>query len=272
MALRERLLPGKRSRIPLAGIDAARSERQAPRLPNGLRVYAIGDVHGRADLLEALLLAIERDGRGRRPAQTLVVLLGDLIDRGPASSAVVEIASTWSRPWAELQAVRGNHETRLLALLEGEQVKLSSWLAIGGDETLMSYGFAPSEIKTWQTAAILEKAREVIPASHQKWLRSLPTHIRRGDYLFVHAGVRPGVPLDRQSAKDMLNIRSPFLESNEHHGAVVVHGHSIQPRLESRFNRIGIDTGAYCTGRLSAIGLEGAEQWFILEQGAASHP
>ena len=248
-----------------AGETAA--EPRSFHLAEGERVYAIGDVHGRFDLLFGLLGKIKGQEAGRPPANTTIVMLGDLIDRGPDSAAVVQFLMRWERAWARIVALKGNHEEKLVRLLEGESVHWGDWLAVGGAETLHSYGVSDELIRTAQTGVLTEAARSEIPMAHQRWLRSLASHWQCGDYLFVHAGVKPGVPIPEQKERDLFTIRSEFLDSDADHGLMVVHGHSVEPLVDHRANRIGIDTGAWHTGKLTAIGIEGAETWFITQVG-----
>ncbi len=240
----------------------SRKSSRAPALPPGHRVYAIGDVHGRIDLLDALLARIEADSATRPRGDVLVLLLGDLIDRGPDSAAVVRRAM---RPlgWARLQSLKGNHEAAMLDALDGDRRMLAIWRRNGGDEALRSWGFDPAGLDDAESGVIAETLRRAIPAAERAFVARCPLSIRLGDYFFVHAGVRPGVRLDRQAEQDMLWIRDDFLDSARDHGAVVVHGHSITESVEDLPNRIGIDTGAYASGRLTAIGLEGDARWFI---------
>jgi serine/threonine protein phosphatase 1 len=226
-------------------------------------VYAIGDVHGRLDLLTKLLNTMEEDDGRRSEATTTVILLGDMIDRGPASADVVQLALDWDASWTRLRAIKGNHEAMFLALLEGSSTRLNSWLKVGGTETLLSYGISDDCIKSAPLGDLVEEARAAVPASHVAWLRNLPNSWHRGDYLFVHAGIRPGVALERQSEDDLQGIRGSFLEHEGDHGAIVVHGHSVNLDIEMKHNRIGVDTGAYKTGRLSALGLQADERWTL---------
>ena len=236
-------------------------------LPSGERLYAIGDIHGRLDLAKALIEKIEADNAERGSASTRIILLGDLIDRGPDSAGVVEYARRWNADFAEIEALLGNHEASLLAVLEGETRWLESWLGYGGRETLLSYGMPGDLLWRGSMAEIAEGVRAYVPDAHRLWLEDRPLSLRRGGYLFAHAGIRPGRKLDDQEAKDLLWIRSEFLDSDADHGAIVVHGHSITPQPEDRHNRIGIDTGAYFSNTLTALGLEGGERWFIQSRG-----
>ncbi len=240
---------------------------EPPAVPQGRRVYAIGDVHGRLDLLDILLARLEADTAARGAADTDVILLGDLIDRGPESSRVVERAMT-SLGWARLLVLKGNHEDAMLAALDGDRDMCRLWLRNGGPEALASWGVAPAVIADGTLGEVIEAARSAIPPHQFAFLSQAPHSIRIGDYYFVHAGVRPGVGLADQQPGDSLWIRDEFLRSTADHGAVVVHGHSITPEVEERANRIGLDTGAYATGRLTALGLEGTDRWLI-QTGAA---
>ncbi len=232
-------------------------------LPQGDRLYAIGDIHGRFDLYETLLEKIEADNAARGDASTTIILLGDLIDRGPESAKVVDHARCWESGFADLKVLLGNHEASLLAVLEGETGWIDSWLGYGGRETLISYGVSPDLIARGDMHEISKAALLHVPDSHRDWLKARPTVMQRGDYIFAHAGIRPGVSLPDQKLKDLLWIRSEFLDSEEDHGAIVVHGHSISPQPEHLHNRIGIDTGAYFSNTLTALGLEGSARWFI---------
>ena len=237
--------------------------RPQPSLPEGERVYAIGDVHGRLDLFDALLEQVEEDCAGRGAADVRIVLLGDLVDRGPDSAAVVDRAANWDRGFGEMVALLGNHEAAMLASLEGERRWLEAWLGFGGHETLLSYGLSHELLASGRWNAIAAAARAAVPEAHRDWLAARPLSYGRGGYLFVHAGIRPGRTVEEQEIEDLLWIRDDFLASRAYHGAMVVHGHSIRPQVEEKANRIGIDTGAFATGRLTALGLEGAERWFL---------
>lgn len=234
--------------------------KQQAALPPGQRVYAVGDIHGRLDLFEELLDDIRRDNAARAAAETHIILLGDLIDRGPDSAGVVARAM---RPldFASLRALLGNHEAAMLAALDGDRSMLKIWLRNGGREALASWGAPYEEIDRLDDAALIVMAQSLIPRRQRAWLGRCPISIQLGDYYFVHAGVRPGTSLARQKDEDRLWIRDAFLESDADHGAVVVHGHSVTSDVEEMPNRIGIDTGAYATGRLTALGLEGERRW-----------
>jgi len=233
-----------------------------PELPEGSRVYAIGDVHGRLDLLRALLSRIRKDDAGRPPADTRIILLGDLIDRGPDSAGVVAMAMQ-PLDFATVTALQGNHEAMMLAALDGNPEALAGWLRFGGRQALASWGVAQRLLEDDDADRILDAARALIPEAQRQWLAERPKGVHLGDYYFVHAGVRPRLPLHRQSDEDQLWIREPFLSSRARHFAMIVHGHSVTPDVEWMPNRIGIDTGAYATGRLTALALDGAHQWIL---------
>ena len=250
----------------LFGKQADSSEHK---VPAGDRAYAVGDIHGRLDLLKDLLERIEVDNASRAPARTFIVFLGDLIDRGPSSAQVLEWAQSYRPAWAWAIFLCGNHEEVLLRLLRGDEGLVRDWLRFGGAECAQSYGINAAGLRRMEPSQAVTMIRKHVPKEHQLFLKGLHDTFRVGDYLFVHAGVRPGVPLHEQSQGDLRWIRQPFLESGDSHGFVVVHGHTIAEEVDVRENRIGLDTGAYRTGVLTAVGLEGADRWF-LQTGAAS--
>jgi len=234
-----------------------------PSLPSGHRVYAIGDVHGRDDLLAILLDQVEADNDERGLARTHIVFLGDLIDRGPGSNQVIERLRNYAPAGATPVFLAGNHEEVLLRLLSGEHEFVESWLRFGGAQCLLSYGVDPAPLLHMPSVRAAEIIEAAIPAGHAEFLRSQSDTFRIGDYLFVHAGIRPGVALDDQVQADLRWIRKPFLDTVDDHGFVVVHGHTISDRIDIRRNRIGLDTGAYRSGVLTAMGAEDTCQWFL---------
>jgi serine/threonine protein phosphatase 1 len=248
-------------------LQRCRSERaKAPARSGaaGHRAYAIGDVHGRLDLLDGLLEQIDCDHRARGGgAKPLLVFLGDLMDRGPHSSQVVERVRSGALPGFRTVALLGNHEEVLLRLLDGEEGLLRQWFRFGGLECLASYGPDAWALLAMPEHTALQLIRQAIPAEHQAFLRELGDSFRFGDYLFVHAGIRPGVPLDRQSPIDLRWIRQPFLGDRRDHGMMVVHGHTISDAIDEQINRIGIDTGAVHHGVLTALAIEGEQRWFL---------
>lgn len=234
-----------------------------PSVPAGYRVYAIGDVHGRVDLLDETLIRVEADIDSRKPAQNIIVFLGDLIDRGPSSAQVIERVRTYRRPAVRTVFLIGNHEEVLLRLLRGESHFLRDWLRFGGAECATSYGIGATALKRMEPARAVATLQQKIPQNHQAFLKSFVDTFRIGSYLFVHAGIRPGVPLSDQKQADLRWIREPFLENTDNHGFIVVHGHTITDQIDIRDNRIGLDTGAYRSGVLTVMGLEESERWFV---------
>ena len=241
-----------------------------PAGPDGLGLYAIGDVHGRDDLLAALIDAVRADADEAGSARNLLIGLGDYVDRGPASAAVIERLSQFEARGFELVPLMGNHEHLMLKFL-ADPDEGGPWLANGAAATLASYGVAVGS--GWPERLRYPSLRDALarnlPPRHRRFVDTLATSHAVGDYLFVHAGVRPGVPLGRQAVQDLIWIRGPFLESAERFDRLVVHGHSIAPDPELRPNRIGIDTGAYRTGRLTALAITGARHRLITACGAA---
>jgi serine/threonine protein phosphatase 1 len=235
----------------------------AARVPDGVRVYAIGDIHGRLDLLDQLLFRIDADERARGPARSEIIFLGDLVDRGPNSAGVVQRALELKQSGRPVRLLMGNHEEVLLKALKGSLEALKFFVKIGGRATILSYGFDEAEYERLDYEELLPELIARVPAEHVAFLESLENQITIGDYLFVHAGIRPRVPFDQQVGGDLRWIRSDFLDFRGDHGAVVVHGHTITDEVEERSNRIGIDTGAFASGRLTALGLEAGERWYL---------
>lgn len=235
-------------------------KRPPPRVPDGQCVYAVGDIHGRIDLLQKLLVRIWSDASVE---SNTLVFVGDYVDRGPASKEVVECLVNLRRPGWDVVKLRGNHEQFLLEYLSNPDA-YQAWRSFGGAETLLSYGVRPpifSDSKELLRAHAEFTAN--LPRSHLAFLTALSYAHTIGDYLFVHAGVRPGIALERQSPEDMLWIREDFLLSDERLEKVIVHGHSPSERPVLRANRIGIDTGAYATNCLTAAKLTGESCMFL---------
>lgn len=249
-----------------------RSRSRAPEFagPRGSRAYAVGDVHGRLDLMVELLNRIERDDAARRPARTFLVFLGDLVDRGPDSRGVIDHLLHRPPSFARTVFLAGNHEEALLRVIGGDASVVPSWLIYGGKECAQSYGISGAWMLGAPPAAVAAEVRRAVPREHADFLASFGDTFRFGDYLFVHAGIRPGVPVEEQVPQDLRWIREGFLDDVTDHGLIVVHGHTISPEVEERPNRIGIDTGAYRTGILTAIGIEGGERWFLRTEGEAA--
>ena len=238
--------------------------RPAARVPEGTRVYAIGDIHGRADLLDRLHAAIREDAGRAGADRRVAVYLGDYVDRGLDSKGVIDRLLGDPLPGFERVFLMGNHEDALLKFLDEPQFG-RDWKYYGGLETLMSYGVPDLPLKDEEAA--FEVARdqfvERLPAAHLDFLRRLRLSHEEGDYFFAHAGVRPGVALDAQAAEDLMWIREEFLGFSGDLGKIVVHGHTPEEQPVVRANRIGVDTGAYITGVLTAVALEGEGRRFV---------
>lgn len=243
-----------------------RAVQPAPKasVPDGVRVYAIGDVHGRLDLLDRLLAMIDDDNRGRAPARRQIVFLGDLIDRGPDSAGVVERAMQLARALPDTRFLMGNHEEVFLKALGGDDRALRFLCRFGGRETILSYGLDEADYDRLSYEELMSVLLDLIPAEHRDFLGGFEDVVVMGDYAMVHAGIRPGVPLDAQTVGDLRWIREPFLSHAGPLDKVVVHGHTISAEVEFRPGRIGIDTGAYESGRLTALALEGGDRWTII--------
>jgi len=233
-----------------------------PRVPAGSVVYALGDVHGRVDLLQALLGEVAADAARRGAGRRVLVTLGDYVSRGRDSRGVVEVLRRWRPSGLEVVALKGNHEDLLLRYLDGDLAAGRHWFDYDGRVALAHYGVRSGPGRG-SLEALRREFRQVLPPDHLAFFRGLPVSHGEGGYHFVHAGVRPGVPLPAQSGHDQMWIRRPFLDSELDHGAVVVHGHSVVPEPEVRPNRIGIDTGAYRTGVLTCLVLEGQRRWLL---------
>lgn len=235
----------------------------APRGTPGARAYAVGDIHGRLDLLDALLAKIEADIAARDARRTFIVFLGDLIDRGADSAGVVERLRTYRPRGARPIFLAGNHEEVMLEILGGRADILPDWMKFGGAECVASYGVDVDRLRRMDEHAAVELLRKAVPPAHIKFLESFGDTFRFGDYLFVHAGIRPGLNLETQDRRDLRWIREPFLSDGKEHGFVVVHGHTIGESVEERANRIGIDTGAYRTNILTAVAVEDDRRWYL---------
>lgn len=247
--------------------------REPARAPEATRLYAVGDIHGRDDLLAELLELIAEDAATLAPGfRRVLVFLGDYVDRGLQSSQVIERLVTLDLSPFEVVFLKGNHEQAMLQFLEDAQFG-KTWKYYGGLETLHSYGV--TELTLSDDPRDFERAREhfahVLPVAHLDFLRRLQSSFECGDYFFVHAGVRPGLPLHRQIDEDMLWIRNEFLESDMNFGKIVVHGHTPREEVEIRPNRVGVDTGAYMTGVLTALVLEGSDMRLLQTGRALSH-
>ncbi|MBM3521938.1 MAG: serine/threonine protein phosphatase [Alphaproteobacteria bacterium] len=247
----------------LFGGRAAGPSRAKPRsIPPDTVVYAIGDIHGRLDKLLPLEGMIEADAARRAARRKLLVYLGDYVDRGPDSQGVIEHLSLTRLAGFEAIHLAGNHEKMMVDFLDDAE-NAGPWFANGGLPTLASYGLvAAGDRKEFGQAEVMrlrDGLRMLLPSRHRTFLKNLRFRHQEGDFLFVHAGIRPGIALDAQKEDDLLWIRQPFLTSNTDHGFVVVHGHTVTAEPEFRPNRIGIDTGAYDSGVLTALAIEGGQ-------------
>lgn len=282
IARRHRSLPGRipwpmRPRLmfePLRQMFRLRpraADRPPPAVPPGTRWYAVGDIHGRLDLFEALIAAIEQDDASAAPAETTVVLLGDLVDRGPDSAGVVARARAWQAT-RRVKLLAGNHEEMFLGGLSDVAV-LRHFLRHGGRETALSYGISRQDYDRATVEEVQQLLSNALPEEDRQFLSSAKDYLVAGDYLFVHAGIAPGVPLAEQADHHMRWIREPFLDHAEPHEHFVIHGHTITDGLDQRSNRIGIDTGAYRSGCLTALVLEGTGRRVVqaVERDGATH-
>jgi serine/threonine protein phosphatase 1 len=241
--------------------SASRKNKAPPRLPDGIRIYATGDIHGRADLLKKSFKRIDADLEKNPVPQSIEVFLGDYVDRGPASRQVIDLLIERSGKHRTV-FLKGNHETYFTGFVTNPAI-LENWQRLGGLETLMSYGIRPSINAGAAAQAELAAAfDEALPESHRQFMRDLKLSFTCGDFFFVHAGVRPKLSLDKQREEDLLWIREDFLLSEEDFGKIVVHGHTPVAKPDIRANRINIDTGAFATGQLTCLKIEGSEMYF----------
>ncbi len=241
--------------------NAIRIHRHDPpvsyHIPKNIRVYAVGDIHGRADLLKRLHERMIRDRKERPTAKDIIIYLGDYVDRSLQVREVLDILTSGPPDGFQAVYLRGNHEETLLHFLDDASY-LESWISMGAQSTLLSY-----QVPIWGCVVTPERASEIrrtflqlLPRRHFEFFRSLRTTVALGDYLFVHAGIRPGVPLSCQRTQDLLWIRNEFLASENSFDVRVVHGHSVVPYPEILPNRVNVETGAYATGVLSCAVLE----------------
>jgi serine/threonine protein phosphatase 1 len=232
--------------------------------PKGQRGYAIGDIHGRLDLLEQLIQRVQADDAARPAADTTLIFLGDLIDRGPESAQVVNYLLNLKADRApdRTRFLLGNHEEVFLAALEDEKA-LRFFTRIGGKETILSYGISPSRYNELDFPDLQLLLRSQVPAEHVAFLSGFEDMILLGDYAFVHAGIRPTEPIGNQRAKDLRWIREEFINYAGQFEKIIVHGHTISDAVELKPYRIGLDTGAYASGKLTAMGFEGDQRWVI---------
>jgi serine/threonine protein phosphatase 1 len=234
------------------------------RVPDGTRIYAIGDIHGRNDLLHTLLRQIDADDAARGPADTTIIFLGDLMDRGDDSAGVIETAMALRASGKKVRFLMGNHEEVFVRACRKNDPKITRFfLRIGGEATVLSYPITRMEYMTLDMEQLSERLMTLVPPEHLGFIESFEDQIVIGDYAFVHAGIKPGVPLSEQKVSDLRWIREEFVEQRGDLEKVVVYGHTIYDDIEERGSRIGIDTGAYDSGKLTALGLEVGERWYL---------
>ena len=241
------------ARLAHAGRGGRQPSLGYPPAPAGEILYAIGDVHGRAYCLARAQTLIDRDAAGRTERAT-EIYLGDYIDRGPDSKSTLDLMAARAHA-RQVVALRGNHETAMESFLAG-RLPFAVWRGLGGAETLLSYGFEPGLIRG--EGPRREAFAERLPDVHRRFLAGLADYHRAGGYCFAHAGLRPGIALDRQRLADLTGVRDEFLDCDDDFGFVVVHGHTPVERVDFRSNRINLDTGAYVSNRLSVLRIDDA--------------
>lgn len=250
------------------GLFRSKSDREVlvdpPALGEGRRVYAVGDVHGRLDLLRQIIDKIADDDLSRGQVEkTELIMLGDFVDRGPDSKGVIDFMMRLGEWWPDVTCLLGNHEEVFLMAARGDESALRFMTRIGGRETLLSYGATENDLDNMTLGELRDWLMATVPEPHLQFIESMKEKVLIGNYAFVHAGIRPQIAMDEQEARDLRWIREEFLTCEEPHDYFVIHGHSITAEVEQRGNRIGIDTGAYASGVLTAVGLEGTERWFL---------
>jgi serine/threonine protein phosphatase 1 len=239
----------------LTRLQELRIRGRRPFLPAGLRIYAVGDIHGRFDLLNKLLARIDTDIALRPRVRPFYVFLGDYIDRGSWSRETIDRLIEHGKTH-ESVFLKGNHELIAIKCLTDPNL-FDQWMRLGGLETLRSYGAAPGTLANGKQIVELQAAfHSALPQAHLRFLRGLQISFACGDFFFAHAGVRPKVDLSRQKERDLLWIRGEFLSSNDDFGKIIVHGHTPTSEIEVGPNRINIDTGAFATGRLTCLVIE----------------
>ncbi|PHQ72035.1 MAG: metallophosphoesterase [Sneathiella sp.] len=248
-----KLMPMRKAKTGGTRISVAAAE-----MPEGYCAYVIGDIHGRNDLLVPLLANIAADAVKRSALNTHLIFLGDYVDRGPASAAVIDTILDLDLPQMNIVTLNGNHEASMLTFLD-DPLKGKRWLHFGGDATVQSYGIDISvgELTSEDIVSVREKLQKALPDRHRAFLEGLVESYTLGDYFFAHAGIDPTVALSAQKERDLLWIRDEFLLHGDAYEKVIVHGHSITPAPEFKTNRIGIDTGAFYSNKLTCLVLDG---------------
>ena len=234
------------------------------RTPRDMRLYAIGDVHGMDAMLVEAHEKIADDLAARQVADHRIVHIGDYVDRGADSKAVIDRLARLTAADPRVVCLMGNHDEMMLAFLTDPLPMGPDWLRNGGGTTLRDYGIAvPAAATRLNLPALAARLVEAMPPAHRAFLDGLRRSVRFGDFFFCHGGIRPGVALDSQTDEDLVWMREPFLSSDRDHGAVVVHGHTPQHAPEVRPNRINIDTGAVYGGPLTVLALEDTAHRFL---------
>lgn len=235
------------------------------RAPGGTRLYAIGDVHGCDAMLAEVHDRIAADLIQRPVGDHRIVHIGDYTDRGPDSAGVITRLAGMTARDSRVTCLKGNHDAMFAGFLSDPIRRGPSWLANGAEATMRSYGVATGRSLWGQIdyADLSLRLAAAMPPAHRTFIETLPLWVRFGDYVFVHAGIRPGVPLEAQDEDDLIWIREEFLWDGRDHGFVVVHGHTPQDAPEVLTNRINIDTGAVYGGMLTCLALEGTEYRFL---------
>jgi len=255
----------------IPGIEKLKVEGRHPSLPPGVRIYAIGDIHGHLDLLNELLARIADDRSSRPAIRPVSVFLGDYIDRGPSSRETIDRLIEHAEA-NESVFLKGNHEQIAISCLRDRGL-FERWMRLGGLETLMSYGITPGASSDDRQIVRLQAAfHEALPQSHFRFFRDLQSSFAMGDYFFAHAGVKPDIPLSRQKESDLLWIRQEFLSSRGDFGKIVIHGHTPVRDIEVAPNRINVDTGAFATGRLTCLVIDESSLSVIDTSGYADKP
>lgn len=235
-----------------------------PAVPDNDRLYAIGDIHGCTDLLRQMTKTIIEDMENHPAEKHYLVFLGDYVDRGVDSKGTIDFLLNELPKNTTNVFLRGNHDDALLRFLKGDFSSTSFWLPCGGTATIASYGinpFQPGATKDLET--LRKKLVEKIPADHLDFLKKTQFYFSLGDYYFAHAGVMPGASLDDQDEQDLMWVRGEFLNSRHDHGKIIVHGHSPSTAPDAQLNRIGIDTGAFASGKLTCLVLQGKKRGFL---------
>lgn len=247
----------------LSAFSSADQGAPTGEIPAGTRIYAVGDIHGRLDLLDDLLAQIERDNAARAPADSQIIFLGDLVDRGPQSAQVIQRLLDLSQRTDKVRFLLGNHEEVFLKALKGEKGAMQFFVRIGGKATVLSYGVSEAEYQACDYAELAQMLRARVPAAHIAFLERFEDLIEIGDFAFVHAGIRPDLPLAEQKPATLRWIRDEFIDHRGPFEKIIVHGHTITENVDEQKWRIGIDTGAFDTGKLTAMGFESADRWTL---------